>query len=86
MTTIRFADFPAAEKEKAVSACQKAGVPMEEFEFLIDETFERGDGGHLRRVVSIARKKPKVTRTYDASSACDWPLVFEAALLSGEFK
>lgn len=86
MTTISFQHFPKAEQEHVVSACTKAGMAIEEFEFFIDETFERDDGGHLRRVINIARKKPKVFRTYDASITKNWPFVFETALLSGDFK
>ena len=85
MTTRRFADFSREEQDGAKSACMRAGIPFEEFEFFVEETVERGDGGRLRRIINIARKKPKVNRTYDASSTSDWLSVFEAAMLSGEF-
>ena len=89
MATRRFVDFPRVEQDSAASACSRAGIPIEEFEFFIDETFERSDGGRLRRVINIARKKPKVNRTvdrtYDASPTSNWLLAFETAMRNGEF-
>lgn len=93
MATRQFIDFPRAEQHSAASACSRAGVPIEDFEFFIDETVERSDGGRLRRVINIARKRPTanrtvirtVNRTYDASPASNWPLAFETAMLNGEF-
>lgn len=85
MATRRFVDFPCAEQDSAASACSRAGIPIEEFELFIDETVERSDGSRLRRVTNIARKKPNVNRTYDASPTSNWPLAFETAMADGEF-